>query len=156
MCAHWADGEPVCVILGDNLFEYETHPWASCVCAATTRAMVFLKEVHDPERFGVATLEGDQVVRIAEKPRNRTVIGLSLVPIATTPTSLRSSRHSSRAPQRSEITDVNNAYLKRSGLQAHRLEGWWTDAGTFESLLRAGNLVAKSGANKPSGSSASS
>ena len=110
--------------------------------------MVFLKQVHDPERFGVATLEGDRV-DITEKPSQPNsdwaVTGAYCYDSDVFEI-IKTLKPSARGEL--EITDVNNAYLQRGMLQAHKLEGWWTDAGTFESLLRAGNLVAKSGANK--------
>ena len=149
LCAHWADGEPICVILGDNLFEYQLSPGLKSFAAHPEGAMVFLKQVHDPERFGVATLEGDRVVDIIEKPtqpKSDWAVTGAYCYDAEVFKIIKQLKPSSRGEL--EITDVNNAYLQRGMLLAHKLDGWWTDAGTFESLLRAGNLVAKSGANK--------
>jgi len=154
LCAHWADGEPICVILGDNLFEYQLSPGLKAFAEDPKGAMVFLKQVHDPERFGVATLDGDSVVEISEKPsqpKSDWAVTGAYCYDAEVFEIIKTLKPSSRGEL--EITDVNNAYLQRGMLQAHKLEGWWTDAGTFESLLRAGNLVAKSGANKPHESS---
>jgi glucose-1-phosphate thymidylyltransferase len=152
LCEHWADGDAICVILGDNIFEYQLAPGLRRFAANPDGAMVFLKEVHDPERFGVATLEEESVVKIVEKPEhpetNWAVTGAYCYD-AKVFDIIKTLKPSSRGEL--EITDVNNAYLKSGNLQAHKLAGWWTDAGTFDSLLRAGNLVAKSGANKPAG-----
>jgi glucose-1-phosphate thymidylyltransferase len=151
LCEHWADGDAICVILGDNIFEYQLRPGLQRFAERGDGAMVFLKEVHDPERFGVATLEGGKVVEIVEKPStpksNWAVTGAYCYDASVFET-IKTLEPSERGEL--EITDVNNAYLRQGKLAAHKLDGWWTDAGTFESLLRAGNMVAKSGANKPS------
>ena len=132
-----------------NIFEFELTPGLSRFAAAPEGAMVFLKEVHDPERFGVARLEDDRVVEIIEKPEepvsNWAVTGAYCYD-QTVFEIIKTLKPSGRGEL--EITDVNNAYLRQGNLQASKLDGWWTDAGTFDSLLRAGSLVAKSGANK--------
>jgi glucose-1-phosphate thymidylyltransferase len=108
-----------------------------------------LKEVQDAERFGVAEIRGNRVVGIEEKPRNPksnyAVIGIYLYD-ATVFQKIRRLKPSGRGEL--EITDVNNFYVEEGSLTYEILDGWWTDAGTFESLLRANNLVAETGANK--------
>jgi len=108
-----------------------------------------LKEVLDAERFGVAEVRGDHVVGIEEKPRipksNYAVIGVYLYDTSVFQ-KIRRLKPSGRGEL--EITDVNNFYVQEGTLTYETLDGWWTDAGTFESLLRANNLVAKTGANK--------
>jgi len=112
-------------------------------------AKILLKEVQDAERFGVAEIRGNRVVGIEEKPRNPksnyAVIGIYLYD-ATVFQKIRRLKPSGRGEL--EITDVNNFYVEEDSLTYEILDGWWTDAGTFESLLRANNLVAETGANK--------
>ena len=115
----------------------------------------FDKEVQDAERFGVAEIRGNRVVSIEEKPQNPksnyAVIGIYLYDATTTPLYFRKFTASSPpAACELEITDVNDFYLEEGSLTYEILGGWWTDAGTFESLLRANNLVAETGANKMS------
>jgi glucose-1-phosphate thymidylyltransferase len=108
-----------------------------------------LKEVPDAERFGVAEIRGDYVVGIEEKPQvpksNYAVIGVYLYD-STVFEKIKRLKPSGRGEL--EITDVNNFYVEDGTLTYDTLDGWWTDAGTFESLLRANNLVAQTGANK--------
>jgi glucose-1-phosphate thymidylyltransferase len=105
-----------------------------------------LKEVPDAERFGVAELQGDRIVGIEEKPpkpkSHYAVTGIYMYD-ASVFEKIKILKPSGRGEL--EITDVNNAYIKEGTLAYSVLEGWWTDAGTFESLLRAANLVADSG-----------
>ena len=112
-------------------------------------AKILLKEVPDAERFGVAEIRGDRVVGIEEKPRlpksNFAVIGVYLYD-PTVFEKIKRLKPSGRGEL--EITDVNNFYVQEGTLTYEILDGWWTDAGTFESLLRANNLVAQNGANK--------
>ena len=145
----FADGGKVCVILGDNIIEQNIRKAAGDFFTQSSGAKVLLKEVPDPERFGVAELDGDKVVDIIEKPQdpksNLAVTGIyfydnDVFEICQT------LEPSGRGEL--EITDVNNAYLKRGDLTCELLEGWWTDAGTFESLRRATDFVADGGANK--------
>jgi glucose-1-phosphate thymidylyltransferase len=141
--------EPVCVILGDNIIERNIIAAVRAYEKQGKGAKVLLKEVKDPQRFGVAVLDGNRLVRIEEKPKE------PKSPYITTgiyfydhevfdiiPTLKPSARGEL------EITDVNNAYLERGRLTWDILDGWWTDAGTFESLKLANNLVAQTGANK--------
>ena len=108
-----------------------------------------MKKVHDPQRFGVPELEGEKVIRIDEKPKepksDLAVIGIYFYD-NTVFEIIKTLEPSDRGEL--EITDVNNHYIDRGRMTWNELEGWWTDAGTFESLLRASNLVAESGANK--------
>ncbi len=113
-----------------------------------TGAKILLKKVPDPQRFGVPELKGDHVIRIEEKPKEPkseySVIGIYMYD-ASVFDIVRTLKPSGRGEL--EITDVNNAYIERGDMTCEELDGWWTDAGTFESLLLASNLVAKSGAN---------
>jgi glucose-1-phosphate thymidylyltransferase len=148
LCEHWAAGEPVCVILGDNIIERN-------IIGAVRNfeeqkgAKIILKEVHDPELFGVAELKGDKVLSIEEKPKHPTsnlaVIGIYMYD-ARVFDIIKTLEPSDRGEL--EITDVNNWYIRDGSMTCEVLEGWWTDAGTFESLLRAANLVAEGGANR--------
>jgi glucose-1-phosphate thymidylyltransferase len=150
LCEHHADGEAVCVVLGDNVIEGN-------ICAAVDSyrasgekgAMVLLKEVEDPSRFGVAEIKDNKIIKIIEKPKNPpskfAVTGIYMFD-ARVFEFIKTLKPSARGEL--EITDVNNMYLERGELKHDFLAGWWTDAGTFESLHRAGNLVASGGANK--------
>jgi glucose-1-phosphate thymidylyltransferase len=115
-------------------------------------AKILLKEVTDAERFGVAEIRGEKVVGIQEKPKqpksNFAVIGIYLYD-ASVFEKIKRLKPSGRGEL--EITDVNNFYIEEGTLSYEVLDGWWTDAGTFESLLRANNLVAQTGANKMDG-----
>ncbi len=146
----FAGGERICVILGDNIIEGNIRRAVEDFQRQERGAKILLKEVPDPERFGVATVDGrGRVLAIEEKPKepksNLAVIGIYMYD-AEVFEIIRTLKPSARGEL--EITDVNNAYLERGTLTSEILEGWWTDAGTFESLLRANNLVAKGGANK--------
>jgi glucose-1-phosphate thymidylyltransferase len=145
----FADGQPLCVILGDNIIETNICQAVENFKAQEHGAKILLKQVEDADRFGVAEIEGDQVVAIEEKPRrpksNFAVIGVYLYD-ATVFQKIRRLKPSGRGEL--EITDVNNFYIEEGRLTYEMLDGWWTDAGTFESLLRANSLVAKTGANK--------
>jgi glucose-1-phosphate thymidylyltransferase len=152
LAEHFADGEPVCVVLGDNIIENNVRHAVENFTKQRHGAKILLKEVQDAERFGVAEISGDRVVGIEEKPSNPksnyAVIGIYLYD-ATVFQKIRRLKPSGRGEL--EITDVNNFYIEEGTLTYEILDGWWTDAGTFESLLRANNLVAETGANKPSG-----
>jgi glucose-1-phosphate thymidylyltransferase len=104
--------------------------------------MIMLKQVPDPERFGVPVFEGKQLVRIEEKPKqpksSYAVIGVYFYD-GTVFSRARELKPSARGEL--EITDVNNSYLREGKLSYSVLDGWWTDAGTFESLFRASELV---------------
>ena len=146
---HFADDEPVCVVLGDNIIENNIRAAADDYRRQGKGAKILLKQVHDPQRFGVPELDGDRVVRIEEKPANPksdfAVIGIYFYD-NTVFDIIKTLEPSERGEL--EITDVNNHYIRRGEMTWGELGGWWTDAGTFESLLHATNLVAKTGANK--------
>jgi glucose-1-phosphate thymidylyltransferase len=144
----FAAGEPVAVLLGDNLFQHPLRPAIDAYRAEPGGAMIFLKEVPDAHRFGVAELDGDRVTRIVEKPTepptDLAVTGCYLFD-ARVFDFIRSLEPSARGEL--EITDVNNAYIDAGAMRHHRVEGWWTDAGTVPSLYRAAELVAAEDGN---------
>jgi glucose-1-phosphate thymidylyltransferase len=152
LAEYFADGEPICVILGDNIIENNICRAVGNFKSQKRGAKILLKEVADAERFGVAEIRGDRVAGIQEKPSNPrsnyAVVGIYLYD-ATVFQKIRRLKPSGRGEL--EITDVNNSYIEEGNLSYEILDGWWTDAGTFESLLRANNLVAETGANKMSG-----
>lgn len=149
LAEHFADGDPICVVLGDNIIENNICAAVQCFKSQSRGAKILLKEVPDAERFGVAEIRGDKVIGIEEKPRNPkshyAVIGVYLYDSSVFQ-KIRRLKPSGRGEL--EITDVNNFYIEEGTLTYQILDGWWTDAGTFESLLRANNLVAQTGANK--------
>jgi glucose-1-phosphate thymidylyltransferase len=143
LAAHFADGEPICVVLGDNIIEKSIRGAVDEFRAQGKGARILLKEVPDAERFGVAELVDDRIVGIEEKPTQPkshfAVTGIYMYD-ATVFDKIHTSVRSKRGEL--EITDVNNAYIREGTMNFSFLDGWWTDAGTFESLLRAANLVA--------------
>src|ERR1051325_629053 len=128
LAEHFADDGPICVILGDNIIQGNIRAAADDYRRQGRGAKILLKRVPDPQRFGVPELDGQRVLRIEEKPRQPkseyAVIGIYMYD--------------------GRVFDTIRT-LKPSGRD--ELEGWWTDAGTCESLLRASNLVAETGAN---------
>jgi glucose-1-phosphate thymidylyltransferase len=151
LAARFAAGDSICVVLGDNIIEGSI---AKTVREYEARgnvgACILLKEVEDPERFGVAVKKGDRIERIIEKPTdppsNLAVIGIYMFDNHVFEI-IETLKPSGRGEL--EITDVNNAYIDKAQMYCDVLDGWWTDAGTFESLLRASRLVAEGGANRP-------
>jgi glucose-1-phosphate thymidylyltransferase len=145
LCEHFAEGESVCVILGDNIIQDDITPFVERFSAQGGGARILLKEVPDPERFGVPELDGDRIVRIVEKPvvpkSNYAVTGIYMYDHRVFGY-CRELKPSERGEL--EISDVNNAYIAAGDLRYDILEGWWTDAGQFESLYRATQLVAES------------
>ena len=145
---HFAAGDPICVVLGDNIIEGNISAAARAYHEQGGGAKIILRKVPDPQRFGVPVLEGRRVVRIEEKPAKPqsqyAVIGIYMYDGKVFDI-IRTLKPSGRGEL--EITDVNNAYIERNEMTWDQLDGWWTDAGTFESLLLASNLVAESGAN---------
>jgi glucose-1-phosphate thymidylyltransferase len=148
LCEHFADGGPVCVVLGDNIIEKNVRKAADKFRGQGGGAKIILKEVPDPERFGVAEVRGDRVVGIVEKPKEPksrlAVIGIYFYDGRVFDI-IKTLKPSARGEL--EITDVNNAYIADGKMTYEVLDGWWTDAGTFESLHRASNLVHDGGAN---------
>jgi len=146
--AHAACGQ-VCVVLGDNIIEKNIVAAVEAYKEQGHGARILLKEVEDPRRFGVPVLDGDRVVRIEEKPdkpaSNYAVTGIYLYDFQVFEF-IKTLSPSERGEL--EITDVNNLYIRQGTMTWSILDGWWTDAGTFNSLLRASNLVAQAGANK--------
>ena len=143
LAEHFADKDRIVVILGDNIIENSIRDCINDFIAQKEGAKILIKEVEDPERFGVAELKSDRIVGIEEKPKkpksNYAVTGIYMYDNKVFEI-IRTLKPSGRGEL--EITDVNNAYIKRGELTYSVLDGWWTDAGTFESLLRANNLVA--------------
>jgi glucose-1-phosphate thymidylyltransferase len=142
---HFSEGDSICVILGDNIIEGSIGSAVAAFEKQKRGARILLKKVEDAERFGVAEINKDRIIGIEEKPKNPkssfAVTGIYLYD-ATVFDKVRTLVPSARGEL--EITDVNNAYIREGTMTFSYLEGWWTDAGTFESLLRANNLVAQS------------
>ena len=149
LAEHFADSHRICVILGDNIIEGNIAGPVADFARQPCGAKVMLKEVDDAERFGVAELRDGRVVGIEEKPRSPrsryAVTGIYLYD-STVFEKIKKLKPSARGEL--EITDVNNRFIQEGTMTYDFLEGWWTDAGTFESLRRATNLVAETGANK--------
>lgn len=151
LAEYFAAGEKICVVLGDNIIETNIISACAQFRKQEKGAHILLKEVADPQRFGVPVFDGGRIIRIEEKPAQPkspyAVIGIYMYD-ATVFDRIRKLQPSARGEF--EITDVNNQFLADGTLTYSKLEGWWTDAGTFDSLLRATNLVAQGGANKVS------
>jgi len=140
----FADRKPVCVILGDNIIEDSIAPYVENFKKQGAGSRILLKEVDDPQRFGVAAIEGGRITRIDEKPEvpasRYAVTGIYMYDGEVFDI-VKTLKPSARGEL--EITDVNNYYIQQGKLEYDILKGWWTDAGTFDSLLRASNLVAQ-------------
>jgi len=145
LAENFAAGEGVCVILGDNIFEDDLRAEVEAFARQGAGARILLKPVHDPQRYGVAELQGDRVVGIEEKPRipksNLSVTGIYFYDSAVFGI-ISQVKPSGRGEM--EITDVNNTYISKGQMSFGTLEGWWTDAGTFPSLALANELARKS------------
>jgi glucose-1-phosphate thymidylyltransferase len=148
LAEYFADGELICVVLGDNIIEKNIMKAVKDFEMQKGGAKILLKEVPDPERFGVAEIENGKLVRVVEKPvqprSNLAVIGIYMYDSRVFDI-IKTLKPSGRGEL--EITDVNNAYIEEGKMTWEMLQGWWTDAGTFESLLRANILVSQTGAN---------
>ncbi len=144
LAENFANGQSLAVILGDNLFQSSLKPHAERFLAQGSGARLLLKEVADPCRFGVAEIRDGKVVGIEEKPRqpksNYAITGIYFYDGEVFDV-IRTLKPSGRGEL--EITDVNNWYIRKGRLACDPLEGWWTDAGTFDSLVRANELVIK-------------
>ena len=142
LAEHFASEQKICVVLGDNIIEGDIRQAAQQFEKQERGARILLKEVPDPERFGVPVFEDGKIMRIEEKPRvpasPYAVTGIYFYD-STVFDRIRDLKPSGRKEY--EITDVNNSYLRDGQLAYDVLEGWWTDAGTFESLWRASNMV---------------
>jgi glucose-1-phosphate thymidylyltransferase len=149
LAEHFADRDKVVVVLGDNIIEGNIKTAAEKFRQQKEGARILLKEVSDPQRFGVPVFDGKKIIRVEEKPSkpasNYAVIGIYMYDYRVFEF-IKSLKPSQRGEL--EITDVNNFYISEEKMQWDVLEGWWSDAGTFESLQSAGNMVAKTGANK--------
>ena len=150
LCEHFAEGDRIVVILGDNIIKDDISPYVRKFESQDSGARILLKQVDDPQRFGVPQLDGDRIVRIEEKPTkpasNYAVTGIYMYDRRVFDF-IKHLKPSGRGEL--EITDVNNQYVRDGDLYYDVLDGWWTDAGTFESLFHAGALVA---ADRESGS----
>jgi glucose-1-phosphate thymidylyltransferase len=142
LCEHFSEGERVCVALGDNILEDDITPYVRTFQEQPSGARILLKEVADPERFGVPVFDGDRILRIEEKPATPAsgyaVTGVYMYDDRVFDF-IKALRPSARGEL--EITDVNNAYIGEGDLHYDVLPGWWTDAGQFESLFLATRLV---------------
>jgi glucose-1-phosphate thymidylyltransferase len=142
LAEHFAEGDRICVVLGDNIIEGSIADSVEQFRRQEKGAKILLKEVPDAERFGVAEIQGDRIIGIEEKPQNPksnyAVTGIYMYD-ETVFDKTRQLKPSARGEL--EITDVNNAYIQEGAMTFGYLEGWWTDAGTFDSLMRAANLV---------------
>jgi len=149
LAEHFVGDERLIVFLGDNIIEKNISAIVEDYRSQPTGAKILLKEVPDPDRFGVAQLDGDKVLSIVEKPKNPktnlAVIGIYMYD-NTVFNIVKTLKPSKRGEL--EITDVNNAYIAQGDMTCGVLDGWWTDAGTFDSLFRASDLVKNGGANK--------
>jgi len=144
LAEYFADNDKIVVMLGDNIIEKPIKRSVDDFRKQHKGAKILIKKVEDPERFGVVELKGDEIVSITEKPKkpksDYAVTGIYMYDRQVFDI-IKKLKPSGRGEL--EITDVNNAYLKKNELTYSVLDGWWTDAGTFESLLRANNLVAE-------------
>jgi glucose-1-phosphate thymidylyltransferase len=142
LCEAFVGGDRCCVILGDNIFESSLSAGVKRFKEQPGGAALFLKEVHDPQRYGVATVQGEKITKIVEKPKapesSLAVTGIYMYD-ASVFTIVRTLKPSGRGEL--EITDVNNAYLEKGQLTWSKLDGYWTDAGTFDSWKHANDLV---------------
>ena len=135
LAEHFADGEKICVVLGDNIIEGSIRQAVEAFRKQPSGAKILLKEVHDAERFGVAEIQDGRIIGIEEKPKrpksNFAVTGIYMYD-GSVFEKTRVLKPSARGEL--EITDVNNAYIHDGEMTFDYLEGWWTDAGTFDSL----------------------
>ena len=143
----FADKEDVAVILGDNIFQDNVY---KAVESFKSGARIFLKEVPDAKRFGVAEIKGNKIISIEEKPKmpksNLAVTGLYIYDPSVFEI-IRTLKPSGRGEL--EITDVNNEFIRIGKMDFSMLYGFWSDAGTFESLFRASELVRTMKSEKP-------
>lgn len=144
LARHFVGDDKVVVVLGDNFVQGSIRKAARDFERQPEGAKIFLKEVPNPQEFGVAELDGDKVVRIIEKPKhpasNLAVIGIYMYDPQVFEI-CKTLKPSARGEL--EITDVNNDYIRRGVMTYERLDGWWADCGSFDALLRSNLLVAR-------------
>jgi len=150
LAEHFAEGDSICLILGDNIVEFTIGEACKRFRHQGEGAKILLSQVENPKAYGVAEMEGDRVVRIVEKPKepksNWAVIGIYFYD-RNVFNIVKELKPSARGEL--EITDVNNAYIARGEMTADKITGWWGDAGeNIDFYLKACNSVAKTGANK--------
>lgn len=149
MAEHFAAKDQIIVVLGDNIIERNIKSFVDKFRKQKSGAKIILKKVNDPERFGVPVFRGSKITRIEEKPKVPrspfAVIGIYMYDNSVFEI-IKTLKPSGRGEL--EITDVNNAYLKNGEMSYDILEGWWTDAGTFDSLIKANNLAAEKATEK--------
>jgi glucose-1-phosphate thymidylyltransferase len=150
LAREYAVGEKIIVILGDNIVEGNIREATQAFMKQKSGAKIFLKEVENPSAYGVAVCDGDKVVTIEEKPKqpksNLAVIGIYMYDEQVFEI-IDDLKPSARGEL--EITDVNNAYIKRGQMSYEVLKGWWGDSGeSIDALYRVSGLVARGGANK--------
>jgi glucose-1-phosphate thymidylyltransferase len=150
LAEYFADRDLVCVILGDNLYEQSVAKSAAEFLERGHGAKVHLKKVENPQRFGVPVIGDDCILKIEEKPRfpqsDYAVTGLYMYDPSVFEI-IKTLKPSGRGEL--EITDVNNAFIERDDMTYDIIDGWWSDAGTFESLIRANILVASQHEGNP-------
>jgi glucose-1-phosphate thymidylyltransferase len=143
LAEYFVENDPVCVILGDNIYEKSVRSSVEEFMRKGSGARIHLKKVENPQRFGVPIIDGERIVKIEEKPRipksDYAVTGLYMYDHAVFDI-ISTLKPSGRGEL--EITDVNNAYIERKEMTYAVVDGWWSDAGTFDSLLRTNILVA--------------
>ncbi len=144
LAEHFVEEDRCIVILGDNIFEKSIKSYVERYKRQEEGAKIIIKEVPDPQRFGVPVIQGDKIVAIEEKPK-QPKSPYSVTGIYMYDRQIWEIIHTLVPSQRNEleITDVNNAYIAKNMLTYDILDGWWTDAGTFESLVHAQQLVSQ-------------
>ena len=142
LAEQFVGNDQMVVILGDNVFEDSIKPFVENFKKQSNGAKILIQKVHDPQRYGVPTIEGDKIISIEEKPKNPkseyAVTGIYMYDCKVFDI-IRTLKPSARGEL--EITDVNNAYIAQNELTYDILNGWWTDAGTHASLARANELA---------------
>ena len=150
LAEYFAEDDLICVILGDNLFEQSFGKSVAEFVHRGRGAKIHLKRVENPQRFGVPVIQGDRILKIEEKPKKPqsdfAVTGLYMYDPSVFQI-IKTLKPSGRGEL--EITDVNNAYIERHEMAYDVIEGWWSDAGTFDSLLRANILIASQHEGNP-------
>ncbi|MEK6678955.1 MAG: sugar phosphate nucleotidyltransferase [Nitrospirota bacterium] len=145
----FADKDKIVVVLGDNIIEKNIKKQVEAFSKQEKGAKILLQKVKDPQRFGVPVFNGDKIIKIEEKPKepksDYAVTGIYMYDSRVFDI-IKTLKPSNRGEL--EITDVNNDYIEKGEMTSDILNGWWTDAGTFESLLSASKMAAETGANK--------